>query len=91
MPRWKLWQISEASETGRLRIGPAVLFLLLFIVYPTGFSLRISLHDFFLITPRPPSFVGLDNYRTIFDDPVFWKSVRVTVIYTVCAGSSGGP
>ena len=32
----------------------------------------------------PPSWVGLENYRTIFDDPVFWKSVRVTVIYTVC-------
>ena len=68
-------------------IGPAVLFLLLFIVYPIGFSLWISLHELFLVSPRPPSFAGLENYRTIFDDPVFWKSVRVTVIYTVCTVS----
>ena len=68
-------------------IGPAVLFLLLFIVYPIGFSLWIGFHDFFLISPRPPSFVGLENYRTVFADPVFWKSARVTVIYTLCTVS----
>ena len=54
---------------------------------PVPSKLYISFHDFFLASPRPPSFVGLENYRTIFDDPVFWKSVRVTVIYTFCTVS----
>ena len=53
-------------------IGPAVLFLLLFIVYPIGFSLYISFHDFFLVSPRPPSFVAHHQVDSVtldgFDD-----------------------
>jgi len=30
-------------------------------------------------------FVGLDNYRLIFSEPVFWKSVNSTLIWTFCS------
>ncbi|MBA7479751.1 Diacetylchitobiose uptake system permease protein DasB [subsurface metagenome] len=30
-------------------------------------------------------FVGLDNYRLIFSEPVFWKSIKSTLIWTFCS------
>jgi len=30
-------------------------------------------------------FIGLDNYRLIFSEPVFWKSVKSTLIWTFCS------
>src|SRR5690606_6132207 len=31
---------------------------------------------------RPPEWVGLQNYQFLWRDPVFWKSMRVTFLYT---------
>jgi len=30
-------------------------------------------------------FIGLDNYRLIFSEPLFWKSVNSTLIWTLCS------
>jgi multiple sugar transport system permease protein len=30
----------------------------------------------------PPYFVGLDNYRALFDDPLFWTAWKNTVVFT---------
>jgi multiple sugar transport system permease protein len=37
----------------------------------------------------PTAFVGLDNYKTLFADDVFWVSVRNTMLYTVLAVPTG--
>ncbi|OON82866.1 carbohydrate ABC transporter permease [Streptomyces tsukubensis] len=34
---------------------------------------------------QPVSFAGFDNFRTVWDDPVFWDSVRNTVVQMVVA------
>ncbi len=31
----------------------------------------------------PARFVGLDNFARMFHDPLFWKSLSVTVVYTL--------
>ena len=33
----------------------------------------------------PPYFVGLDNYRAVFDDPLFWTAWRNTAMFTALA------
>lgn len=48
---------------------------------PIGASVLLSLSEYDIITP--PEFVGLENYRELFDDRTFWVSIRVTVKYMV--------
>jgi multiple sugar transport system permease protein len=64
-----------------LFIAPAVIGFVLFWVTPLVVSAYISLTDYALAgTPR---FVGLENYRRLFDDDLFWKAVRVTLTYAL--------
>lgn len=63
-------------------LAPFALLYLVFLVYPLGKGVWISLHDWELVGTRR-SFVGLDNYRALFTDPMFWTAVRNTVLFVV--------
>src|SRR5262245_45949243 len=67
--------------TGFLYVLPALLFVLAFTVYPFIHMVRVSLNDWTLITP--PEYVGLDNFRRVFEDDQFWTALRFTLKYTV--------
>ncbi len=59
---------------GWLLLLPAAVLLVAFTHYPAAATLY---HSFFS-TPKPSraaAFVGLDNYRAMFEDPVFWQSL----------------
>ena len=63
-----------AQVHGWLLLLPAAVLLAAFTHYPAGATLW---HSFFS-TPkpnRPAAFAGLDNYRALLDDPVFWQSL----------------
>jgi len=62
---------------------PAAGFLLLFLAYPLGLGLWLSLTDSRI--GRGGSFVGLENYQWLMDDGVFWLSVFNTLLYTTVA------
>ena len=65
-----------------LFLFPAVLLLLVFNLYPTLATLNESLHvKSFISNER--IFVGLENFERIFRDPVFWKSVQVTLWFSI--------
>jgi sn-glycerol 3-phosphate transport system permease protein len=57
---------------GWLLLTPAAILLIGFTHYPT---LRTIWESFFSrgSSLRPSRFIGLDNYRAMFDDPIFWK------------------
>lgn len=57
--------------------------LLLLTGGPILASLFLSFTDFDLLTT--PSWVGLDNYARVMDDPHFGNAVRVTMIYVVAS------
>lgn len=61
---------------------PAVALLLIFNLYPTLATLNESVHANSLISGGR-IFVGLENFERIFKDPVFWKSVEVTLIFSI--------
>jgi multiple sugar transport system permease protein len=54
----------------------------LLMLYPMVAVLRYSLLDR-AITKKNAVFFGLDNYQTIFSDPVFWQAVGNTLYFTV--------
>lgn len=66
---------------GYLFILPAVLGFLLWTAYPMLRSLWISLHEWDLLTDA--KWVGFGNYQKAWDDPLFWKSLRVTFAYVL--------
>ncbi|EFL21716.1 MULTISPECIES: carbohydrate ABC transporter permease [Streptomyces] len=62
-------------------IAPALFGFLVFLLWPTLRGIYLSFTRFNLLTP--PEWVGLDNYVRMVNDPIFWDSLRVTVVYVV--------
>ncbi|WP_432889926.1 carbohydrate ABC transporter permease [Kribbella sp. CA-245084] len=63
-------------------ISPAIIGLLLFVVYPMVTSLYHSFTEWNGLTPA--KWVGLENYKFLFtSDPTFWPSLKVTVLWVV--------
>ena len=65
-----------------LLLLPAAVLLALFTHYPAIANLWHSFYS----TPkgaRPPSFVGLDNYRALVDDPIFWQALTNNAWYAL--------
>jgi multiple sugar transport system permease protein len=66
---------------GLLWITPAFLYLAFFIAYPFVMSIYLSLSTARVGSPDY-QFAGLDNYRRLFADPVFWQTVRNSFVFT---------
>ncbi len=64
---------------GLIFISPWIIGFLLFFLLPMGASLVFSFLEFDLIRPEDARFIGLENYRQWFDDPLVWESLLVTV------------
>lgn len=60
---------------------PGLLFYLLSVFYPITESLCLSFIKWNGITPQ--QFVGLENYKRLFQDPVFYKALINNLIYLV--------
>lgn len=59
-------------------LAPMLVLFAVFMIYPIIDSLILSFQDF---TEGNYVFCGLQNYITMFHDPVFWKSLKNTFIY----------
>ena len=69
--------------TGYAFVGPALVVLAAFLLYPIGYSLWLSLHEWDGYTPRWGPFVGLENYRALAGDEVFWRATRNSIVFVV--------
>lgn len=74
--------------TGLLLVLPWVLGFIIFTAGPMLASLVLSFFRYNLI--NPPVFSGLENFTYIFTkDPLFWSSVRRTVVWAVSVVTIG--
>lgn len=75
----------EAKAAPYLYISPFFLLFIAFGLFPLVWTAWISLNDFKLGTPMV--FVGLDNYRWLFDSPEFynslWRTITIGLLSTV--------
>ena len=55
----------------------------LFSAYPIAFSLGVSFTEYNPFSGGMAGWVGLANYRTIFGDPLFWRSFVNTITFVV--------
>lgn len=84
---FKQRRYSRAKQSQRIAaawmITPAVALLLVFVIIPIVLTFALAFTNAKLISPTGPQFVGIDNFSRLFGDPVFWKSLRNTLIFTV--------
>ncbi|WCF10865.1 sugar ABC transporter permease [Paenibacillus thiaminolyticus] len=64
-----------------LFIAPWLIGFIVFALYPILASLYYSFTDYDIISS--PHFIGLDNYKELFEDELFYKSIAVTLKYTL--------
>lgn len=67
---------------GYLFIIPVLLLFSVFRIYPLIRSFFLGFHQWNILSPIKP-FVGLQNYRELFEDAVFVQGFKNTIIYTV--------
>src|SRR6187401_513964 len=81
------------SQRPRVRLGdrdgalawlfllPSVVYIVALVGIPFFLAIGFALSD---VTAGDPSFdwVGLRNFRRAFDDPVFWRALKNTLVYT---------
>jgi multiple sugar transport system permease protein len=68
----------EAIE-GYIYISPWILGFLIFTIGPMLASLFLALTDYKIVSA--PRFIGLGNFVTMVNDPLFWKSLGNTLYY----------
>ncbi|WP_010270544.1 carbohydrate ABC transporter permease [Paenibacillus senegalensis] len=61
---------------------PAVLFVLLMMLFPILYTVRISFFEWSMSSTTPPKWVGLDNYTALLADGRFWVTVKQTFVFT---------
>jgi multiple sugar transport system permease protein len=66
-----------------LFIIPTILFLIIFNIFPLIYSLGYSFTDFRASSSASYNFVGLDNYRTLLNDPFIWSNFAITAKYVI--------
>jgi multiple sugar transport system permease protein len=68
------------ARTGMLLVSPAFALVSVFVLFPLGFAVYISVTDWPLIGSY--HYVGGSNYSELAHDPVFIHSVLFTLLYT---------
>jgi multiple sugar transport system permease protein len=76
-------QDSRNLRVGLCFISPWIIGFSALCVYPLLSSLYYSLCDYSVLSPAV--FVGTDNYKDLFTDPIFWKSVYNTLFFAAVA------
>jgi multiple sugar transport system permease protein len=74
---------NDRNVLGLLFMLPAATLLLLFLAWPLGLGVWLSITD--TTIGREGWFIGLENFEFLSDDQVFWLSVFNTFVYTVVA------
>ena len=70
------------SLTPYLYVAPAIALFLALMLFPMIVAIRYSLLDRAIMNPSP-SYVGLENFRVIFQGDTFWQSVHNTLYFTI--------
>jgi len=67
------------TVTSYLFLAPFLLFFVGFVIYPMFMCVYTSFFDA-TMGSREDIFIGFQNYVTLFNDPIFWKGLKNTLI-----------
>jgi ABC-type sugar transport system permease subunit len=69
-----------SSAIGIIFVFPAAAYFIMWVFYPAGYGLWLSLTNYSFFVPGY-KFVGLANFRTLFGESTWWSAVTVTALY----------
>lgn len=78
--RSKPFGLSGSMLTSILLIGPAALYLFVWMIVPLGMTIYYSFRDYLLLRPMVEGFAGWSNYVEVINDPNFLASLFNTLI-----------
>lgn len=73
--------IYREDISGIIFVSPFIIGFLLFLVVPMLFSFYYSFCEYNILSPAV--FRGLDNYKKMLGDELFWKSLKNTIYFTL--------
>lgn len=89
-PREKLTGLARTeARWGLLFLSPWVLGFLVFYLLPMVAALVFSFTNLNLVHPEETTFIGLENYRHLFNDPQVAKSLSITMRFLLIATPIG--
>ena len=68
---------------GYLFLAPALIVVLCLVAYPFINAVLLTFQE--KTAGAPGRYIGVDNYRELLNNPVFWRTVFNTIFYTVAA------
>jgi multiple sugar transport system permease protein len=68
-----------ANLTGYLFLAPYLVLFSVFLLLPLAYGLWLSFMQYEMLSPEPPRFIGLANYREAFNDERFWRALWATI------------
>ena len=79
-----VWRRVANGSVPYLLIAPVVLVLTAVLAYPIYYLVRISLEKFglFELIQHHGIYIGLDNFRSVLHDQIFWHTLLRTVVFT---------
>jgi multiple sugar transport system permease protein len=83
----KFWQMDHGQRIrlwGIAFVLPTLMFFAVFKYGPMVWAIDLSFNSYDMVSP--PQFIGLDNYRALFADPIFRETLINTFVYI--AGST---
>ncbi|MGI9382656.1 MAG: carbohydrate ABC transporter permease [Methyloligellaceae bacterium] len=80
--RPRRYRLSD-RQIGVLFVVPFLVTAVVFMGYPVVQAIRMAFYSVNPLRPGQDSFVGLDNFYTIFNDPLFWDSFFQATVWTL--------
>ena len=80
-----VWRRVVNSSVPYLLVSPVVFVLFAVLAYPIYYLVRISLEKFglFELIQHHGVYIGLDNFRSVLHDQIFWHTLLRTLVFTV--------
>jgi len=80
---WLRKPAARRNVVGYIFIAPFILGFLFWFLIPALTSLWLVFQKWNMI--GPPEFIGLDNFKKLLTDKLFWQALKVTTVYSAIA------
>ncbi|WP_284645247.1 carbohydrate ABC transporter permease [Paenibacillus silviterrae] len=79
MDKRRIWELIRPY----LMVLPAMTGIILFVIYPVIYLIKLSFYKYNLLNKDKSKFIGTDNFTQIFTREDFYAALTNTVVYTV--------
>jgi len=86
LKRQKRYLFENERFLAPLLMSPAILYIIALVAFPLVLAIIYAFTDI-TVGDSSLDFVGFETFRRVFDDPVFWRSLRNTFFFAVVANS----